>query len=500
MNNNEPILKITNISKSFPGVKALDRINLNVGKGEVHALLGENGAGKSTLVKIIVGAYKKDEGSIIFNNQNREFNSPAEAYKSGISVIYQETSLIPQLTVLQNIFLGMEHSYSFLKIIDHKRLIREYQEVCGKLGFHFNRNELARNLSIAEQKMVEILKAMVHNASFIIMDEPTDSLADNEIRHLFEIIRDLKNHQITVLYITHYLDEVFQITDRITVLRDGKKVDTVNTTEVNTQDIVKMMVGQEISSSARQTTKTKEKREAIRVEHLTRKNVLSDISFTAYEGEILGVTGVIGAGKTELGRAIFGADKIDSGQIFLYGEPCHIYSPVEAVKHGVGMLPEDRKNFGLLLNHEVYKNITMSALERFISSMIIRKGEEPSVTEQMVNRLDIKITSPYQSAKYLSGGNQQKIVVGKWLTANPRILIMDEPTRGIDVGSKNEVHKIMKRLAEEGTCIIFISSEVPEIVEVSDRILVMKKGRIHAEYSRGVTQKEIIQAILEGEK
>ena len=500
MSKNEPILKITNISKSFPGVKALDHIDLEIGKGEVHALLGENGAGKSTLVKILVGAYKKDSGTLMFNGQNREFHAPAEAYKSGISVIYQETSLIPQLSILQNIFLGMEYSHTFFNIIDNKRLIREYDEVCEKLGFYFNRNELARNLSVAEQKMVEILKAMVHNASFIIMDEPTDSLADNEIQHLFTIIRDLKKHQMTVLYITHYLDEVFQITDRVTVLRDGKKVDTVDTKDVNTQAIVRMMVGQEIVHEAHRTGTQKEQHEALRVEDLSREDILFDISFQAYEGEILGITGVIGAGKTELARAIFGADKVDHGSIFLYGEPSQFRSPMEAVKSGMGMLPEDRKNLGLLLNHEVYKNMTLSALQRFIAGLLLQKAEELKATSDMVERLDIKIASPYQSVKYLSGGNQQKIVVGKWLTAAPKILIMDEPTRGIDVGSKNEIYKIMKRLAEDGTCIIFISSEVPEIVEVSDRILVMKKGRIHAEYQRGATQKEILQTILEGEK
>ncbi len=305
---------------------------------------------------------------------------------------------------------------------------------------------------------------------------------------------------MTVLYITHYLDEVFQITDRITVLRDGKKVDTVDTKDVNTQDIVKMMVGQEIVHEAHRTGMQKEQHEALRVEHLSREPVLADISFQAYEGEILGITGVIGAGKTELARAIFGADKVDHGSIFLYGEPSQFRSPMEAVKSGMGMLPEDRKNLGLLLNHEVYKNMTLSALQRFIAGFLLQKAEELKATSDMVERLDIKIADPYQSVKYLSGGNQQKIVVGKWLTVSPKILIMDEPTRGIDVGSKNEIYKIMKRLAEDGTCIIFISSEVPEIVEVSDRILVMKKGRIHAEYQRGATQKEILQTILEGEK
>lgn len=500
MDTREPILRIENVSKSFPGVKALDRINLEINSGEVHALLGENGAGKSTLVKIIVGAYKKDEGQIYFNGNACEFHSPAEAYQRGMSIIYQETSLIPQLTVLENIFLGMEYTHSWLGVIDNKRIVREYNEVCQKLGFHFHRHTLARHLSVAEQKMVEILKAMVHQASFIIMDEPTDSLTETEIRHLFEIIRDLKNHQITVLYITHYLEEVFEITDRATVLRDGKKVETVRTADVETRDIVRMMVGQELSSEHPISTKQQEQREVLRVEHLTRQPAFTNVSLQACQGEILGITGVIGAGKTELARAIFGADGPDSGQVFLDGQPCQIHSPQEAVRYGIGMLPEDRKRLGLLLKQEVYKNLSIAALDQFIRHHILRTAQELRATEDVVKQLDIKISSPYQAVQYLSGGNQQKIVIGKWLTAQPRILIMDEPTRGIDVGSKNEIYKIIKRLAEAGTCILFISSEVPEIVEIADRILVMKKGRIAAEYHRGITQRALMQAILESDQ
>lgn len=494
----EPILQIENVSKFFPGVQALDQIDLDIYQGEVHALLGENGAGKSTLVKIIVGAYAKDTGRIIFNGQPCEFTSPAQAYQRGMSIIYQETSLIPQLTVLENIFLGLEYTHSFLGMLDNKRIMREYDTVCEKFGFHFHPNTLARNLSVAEQKMVEILKAMVHNASFIIMDEPTDSLTDTEIRHLFEIIRDLKHHQMTVLYITHYLEEVFEITDRLTVLRDGKKVDTVKTSDVDTRNIVRMMVGQELSRAQQAVGRQEKTPEVIRVEQFTRKPAFANISFQAHQGEILGITGVIGAGKTELARAIFGADRPDSGQIYLDGRPCRIRSPQEAIGYGLGMLPEDRKRSGLLLNHEVYKNLTIAALDQFITRQILSTARELRATEEMVKQLDIKIASPYQSVKYLSGGNQQKIVIGKWLTARPRILIMDEPTRGIDVGSKNEVYKIMKQLAEAGTCILFISSEIPEIVEISDRILVMKKGRIASEYRRGVTQRELMHTILEG--
>lgn len=493
----ENILSIRHINKTFPGVKALDDVELEVRKGEVHALLGENGAGKSTLVKIIVGAYQKDDGTILFKGQPCAFQSPGDAYHSGLSIIYQETSLIPQLSILQNIFLGMEPTLPG-GIIDTGRILREYERVCQQVGFHFNPHRHVKELSVAEQKMVEILKAMVHQASFIIMDEPTDSLADAEIRHLFKIIRDLKRQQMTILYITHYLDEVFEITDRLTVLRDGKHVTTVKTGEVTTREVVKMMIGQELVHSSQEQGLKKKSREALRVEHLSRKQVVSDVSFRAYEGEILGITGVIGAGKTELARAIFGADPYESGKIFVNGSPCRLRSPVDAVKLGIGMLPEDRKHLGLLLDQEVYKNITLSAINRFISGMVLSKADELRATHEIIERLDIKVASPHQSVKYLSGGNQQKIVIGKWLTAMPKILIMDEPTRGIDVGSKHEVYKIVKQLAEEGTCIIFISSEVLEIIDVADRILVMRKGTIAAQYHRGVTQKEIMQAMLEG--
>ena len=390
----EPILQIENVSKSFPGVQALDHIDLDIYQGEVHALLGENGAGKSTLVKIIVGAYTKDTGQIMFNGQPCEFASPAQAYQRGMSIIYQETSLIPQLTVLENIFLGMEYTRSFWGMIDNTRIMREYDTVCEKFGFHFHSNTLARNLSVAEQKMVEILKAMVHNASFIIMDEPTDSLADTEIRHLFEIIRDLKHHQMTMLYITHYLEEVFEITDRLTVLRDGRKVDTVKTSDVETHDIVRMMVGQELSRAPQAAGHAENAPEVIRVEHFTRKPAFANISFQAHQGEILGITGVIGAGKTELARAIFGADRPDSGRIYLDGQPCRIRSPQEAVEYGMGMLPEDRKRSGLLLNHEVYKNLTLAALDQFIIRQILSTARELSATEEMVKQLRYKNRQP----------------------------------------------------------------------------------------------------------
>jgi ribose transport system ATP-binding protein len=452
------------------------------------------------LVKIIAGVYPKDSGDLVFDEQGIEFNSPADAFKTGISIIHQETSLIPQLTVAENVFLGLEPSRAFPGVIDGGRLLREFGKVSDRLDFHLPPHRQVWELSVAERKMTEILKAMVHDASFIIMDEPTDSLSEAEIRHLFKIIKDLQSQGMTVLYITHYLDEVFEISDRGTVLRDGQKVGTVNIEEVEIEDIVHMMIGQEAmrQESALHSPEQNHLEEALRVEGLCRSGTIESIYFTSYRGEILGITGVLGAGKTELARMIFGADNPDSGTIYLSGERVIIRNPVDAVRHGIGMIPEDRKNQGLLMEMEIYKNITLPSLKTVAGGWVLNRNKELAACEAMVKRLDIRISSPDQWAKNLSGGNQQKVVIAKWLLGNPRILILDEPTRGIDVGSKAEVHRIMRRLADQGTSVLFISAEVPEIVQISDRILVMRNGRLVGEYPRGVSQKQIMHMLLEG--
>lgn len=498
MENEDTILKIKNVTKCFPGVKALDSINVELKKGEVHALLGENGAGKSTLVKIISGVYKKNKGEILLNDKICDFNSPKEAFKNGISVIHQETSLIPQLTVLQNIFLGMEYLTTPLNIFNEKKMSAIFNAHCLKLNFDLPQNTQARELSVAEQKMTEILKAMVHEASFIIMDEPTDSLSETEINKLVSIIQDLKKNNITILYITHHLEEVFKICDRFTVLRDGKKIDTKNTSDVNKDDIVKMMIGGEIIKLPERNINKTNNYPIIKIQGITQSGKINNISFKGYKGEILGITGVIGSGKTELAKLIFGVEKPDSGEIYIEGKLSKIKSPVHAVEAGIGMLQEDRKNFGLLLEHEVYKNITLTALGKFTKYNILSTKKELNTTLDIINKLNIKVTNANQTVKNLSGGNQQKIVIGKWLVANPKILIMDEPTRGIDVGAKVEVYKIMRNLADNGTCIIFISSEVPEIIQVSDRILIMKNGKLITEYNRGASQEEITHVLLGG--
>lgn len=493
----EILLRLSGISKIFPGVQALDGIDLEIARGEVHALLGENGAGKSTLVKVIAGVHPSDGGTLVFEGRERHFASPGEASAAGIAVIHQETSLIPTLTVMQNVFLGIERR-SFLNVIDDRRTRREYLAACERLSFNLPPARLARELSVAEQKMTEILKAMVRNASFLIMDEPTDALSDAEIDHLFRIMQDLRKEMVTVLYITHYLDEVFAVADRITVLRDGKKVGTRRTVELDRNAIVKMMIGQEIEDRADSRPHATRGHEALRAEKLVRGHAVNGISFSAYQGEILGIAGVLGSGKTELARLLFGADRPDAGAIYVDGQSCRISSPSDAAAHGIGMVPEDRKRLGLVLGHEVYKNVTIASLSRFSHWIFVSKAEELAAVDRVVKKLSIRIRGPAQAVKYLSGGNQQKVVIAKWLVADKKVLIMDEPTRGIDVGSKIEIHRIMRALADAGACIIFISAEVPEIVRVSDRILVMQGGGIVAELARGATQEQVVHMMLKG--
>jgi ribose transport system ATP-binding protein len=493
-------LKIVKLKKAFPGVIALNEIDLEINKGEVHALVGENGAGKSTLIKLVVGAYKKDSGEIYFDNQKVEFTSPAQAFQSGLSVIYQENSLIPQLTVIQNIFLGVEY-FTSLGILDEKKIYEQYLSITKQLGFELPPFEKVRNLGVAEQKLVEILKALIHKVKFIIMDEPTASLSENEVEHLFKIISELKSNKISVLYITHLLGEVFKITDRITVLRDGKKINTVPIKDVNREKVVTMMVGESLKNAYTSVFTEVKKREKVvlQAKNLKRQPRVNGISFELFAGEVLGIAGLRGAGKTELSRLLFGADRLEDGSIFINNKPVRFRSPLDAVNHGVSLVPEDRKKDALILMLELYKNITLPTLEQFTSKGIILSGKEIAATRKAIEKLDIKTSGVNQITRYLSGGNQQKVAISKWLQANPIVLIMDEPTQGIDVKAKLEIYNIVRKLAETGVCIIFISSEVSEVVKVSDRVIVLSQGKISAEFKHGVSQEEIMRTILKEE-
>ncbi len=493
-------MKIVKLKKAFPGVIALNEIDLEINKGEVHALVGENGAGKSTLIKLVVGAYKKDSGEIYFDNQKVEFTSPAQAFQSGLSVIYQENSLIPQLTVIQNIFLGVEH-FTSLGILDEKKIYEQYLSITKQLGFELPPFEKVRNLGVAEQKLVEILKALIHKVKFIIMDEPTASLSENEVEHLFRIISELKSNKISVLYITHLLGEVFKIADRITVLRDGKKINTVPIKDVNREKVVTMMVGESLKNAYTSVFTEVKKREKVvlQVKNLKRKPRVNGISFELLAGEVLGIAGLRGAGKTELSRLLFGADRLEDGSIIINNKPVRFRSPLDAVNHGVSLVPEDRKKDALILMLELYKNITLPTLEQFTSKGVILSGKEIAATRKAIEKLDIKTSGVKQITRYLSGGNQQKVAISKWLQGNPIVLIMDEPAQGIDVKAKLEIYNIVRKLAETGVCIIFISSEVSEVVKVSDRIIVLSQGKISAEFKHGVSQEEIMRTILKEE-
>ena len=471
---------------------------MEIYKDEVHALVGENGAGKSTLIKVLVGAYKRNSGEIYFNDQKAEFDSPAQAFQNGINVIYQENSLIPQLTVIQNIFLGMER-FTPLGLIDENKIYQEYLSISKKLGFELPPHEEARNLGVAEQKLVEILKALIHKTKFIIMDEPTASLSENEIEHLFRIISELKSNHISVLYISHILGEVFRIADRITVLRDGKKIKTVFTKEVNRDEVITMMVGESLKDTylSPSTGRKKSQQPILKVENLRRKPRVNGVSFEASPGEVLGITGLMGAGKTELSRLIFGADKLEGGQILINDKPVRFHSPLDAVNQGISLVPEDRKKDALVLMLELYKNITLSTLAQFSNKGVLSFEKESDITRQSIKKLDIRTSGVNQVVKYLSGGNQQKVVISKWLQTEPKVLIMDEPTRGIDVKAKVEIYNIVGKLAESGVSVIFVSSEVSEVVKVSDRILVLSRGKVSGEFKRGVSQEEIMRIILQ---
>ncbi len=492
------IIEIRNFSKSFPGVQALKDVSMDIRVGEVHALLGENGSGKSTLTKCIVGAYHRDSGTMIYDGIESSFLSPAESFKNGISVIYQERSLIPKLTVEQNVFLGDELLSAGL--LSGKQMRKRYTALCEKFGFDLPPDEKIYGLGVAQQKLVEIMKALSRNSKVVIMDEPTASLSKQEADHLFKIIRDLREKEISILYITHILEEVFRITDRITILRDGRKVSTLDTAQTGKEEIVNLMVGEVFHDAEYISSYASYDRQPV----LSAKNVVKlprvrDISLDIYPGEVLGITGLTGSGKTELARVLFGAEKIESGEIFVEGRRVDLNSPVDAIRAGIALIPEDRKSDGLVLLLEVFKNITLPAIGEFtVGPGLLSVRREYVKSQEYHKRLNIRSASMNQQTKYLSGGNQQKVVIAKWLLTNPKLLIMDEATQGIDVKAKSEIYGIVRELAESGFSVLFISSEVQEVLRVSDRIIVTRDGEIVGEFGRGTRQDEILRTTLGG--
>ena len=471
------ILSMKGITKSFSGVAALKNAALDLKAGEVVALMGENGAGKSTLMKILTGIYSKDSGEIQYMGQEVCFKGPAESEEAGISIVHQELNMMNDLTVAQNLFIGREEMNGFL--IDDKKMSEKARELFKVLKIDINPAEKIGNLTVGKQQMVEIAKAISSKAKVIIFDEPTAALTDSEIEELFKVIRDLKKQGTGMVYISHRMDEINVISDRVIVMRDGEYVGTLITKECSKDDIIKLMVGRAIFGEPKTASNVaKDAPVVLKCENLNRGKAVKDVSFELRKGEILGFSGLMGAGRTEVARLIFGADKKDSGKIFINGKEVTINTPEDAVAHGIGYLSEDRKRYGLIVDKSVEENTVISSLNDFVKGIFIDKAKSKEVSKKYVESLKTKTPSVSQLVKKLSGGNQQKVVIAKWLVRNSDILIFDEPTRGIDVGAKSEIYALMEKLAKEGKSIIMISSELPEVLRMSDRVIVMCEGRI----------------------
>ena len=496
-----PLLEVRGVSKAFPGVQALDNVDFEAYAGEVVALLGENGAGKSTLMKILSGAYHMDKGEIWLKGRQVTPQNPHHAQQLGISIIYQEFNLTPNQSVSTNIFLGREPYEKGLgglvRFVDRQYMRREAVRLLKRVGARFSVDALVRDLSVAEQQMVEIAKALADKAEVIIMDEPTSALGEEEVVVLFDIVRSLKEQGLAIIFITHRLEEIFHIADRLIVFRDGKRVGGLPIGEATTQKIISLMVGRPLEEVFQHSDSQKGD-VVLEVRGLTRRGVIEDVSFSLHRGEILGLAGLVGAGRTETVRTIFGADPLDAGEIFIDGKKVEIHSPEAAVKLGLSLVPENRQSQGLMLIHDVERNIVIPNLDWLFPSRLVNPQRTHDLGQQYVERLNIRTPDLAQKVMFLSGGNQQKVVLAKWLAANPKVLILDEPTRGIDVGAKAEVHAIMNDLAQQGIGIIMISSEMPEILAMSDRIVVMYEGRVTGVLSRAEATQERIMAYASG--
>jgi len=499
----EPLLAMRGISKSFPGVRALDNVDLAVGAGEIHALLGENGAGKSTLLKILSGAQRPDAGTIAFAGEELALTSPHHAQRLGIVTIYQEFTLAPDMSVAENVFIGREPGLGVF--VNWRRMAEETRAITRRIGLDVNPMRLVRDLSVAEQQMVEIARALSMQSRLIVMDEPTSALSASEVEKLFRIIRDLKAAGISVIFVTHRLEEVMEICDRYTVLRDSRLVGSGAVAETDIDGIIRMMVGREVNAlfAHREAAETGET--ALELQRLTRKRSrldasaveLQDVSFAVRRGEILGLAGLVGAGRTETARAIFGADPFDAGRVLVGGEPVAIRSPRDAIAHGIGLVPEDRKQQALFLALAIRMNISMAALPRLSRwAGFIDERAETRLVGEYRRALNIRMASPDQLVGNLSGGNQQKVVLARWLALRPKVLIVDEPTRGIDIGAKVEVHNLLFEMARQGIAVIAISSELPEILAIADRIVTMREGRVTGEIMRDAATQEGLMAMM----
>ena len=497
---NEELLRLVGITKKFPGVNALTNVHMQVNKGEIHALLGENGAGKSTLMKILSGAYTLDEGEIYWEGKPVTIRDPKRAQELGIAIIYQEFNLIPQLSIAENVWIGREpRANNALRLIDWDLINNSTQALLEKLNLSLDPRQPVEGLGVAEQQMVEIVKSLSLDAKLLIMDEPTSALSETEIQQLYKIMRDLKSRGVSVIFISHRLDEVFEICDKGTILRDGEYIDTVTIGEVTTDDLVRLMVGRTLDQQYPKEFFTPGEK-ALEVTNLNWGDQLRDINFYARTGEILGIAGLVGAGRTELMKAIFGAVRVDSGEVSVFGKKAHIRSPKDAIDAGIGLLPEDRKQEGLVLLLSVADNISLPSLKGLLGKFrLIDLNAEKNIIKEFVRKMRISTPSEDQGVQYLSGGNQQKVVLAKWLASQSKVLIFDEPTRGIDVGAKVEVYHLMNELVRQGVAVIMVSSEMPELLGMSDRILVVHNGEIVDEFLRPeFSQEAILTAAMGG--
>jgi ribose transport system ATP-binding protein len=487
-----PVLSVQGISKSFPGVQALDNVSLEVSSGEVLVLVGENGAGKSSLMKILSGIYTKDEGSILLDGEEIEVLSPHHAQELGITIIHQEMNLMPHLTVAQNIWIGREPTKA--GILSDKDLNRKTSDFLKQIGIPIEATALVGHLTVAKQQMVEIAKALSFNARVLIMDEPTSALTDAEVETLFRLIEELKAQGTAIIYISHRMNELKRLADRVTVLRDGKYIGTLPREEIDISTIIEMMVGRQIDEGARPDLRNFDNAPVVlKVEGLSTRTLLRDVNFELRRGEILAFAGLMGSGRTETARALIGADPSQTGHIEVNGKVRKIKQPADAVNAGIGYLSEDRKAYGLMLEQDVTFNTVLASLPTFTGPIgIMREGRVKAIVTEQVEALKVKTPSINQRVKLLSGGNQQKVVITKWLVKNCEILIFDEPTRGIDVGAKEEIYRLLRRLSDEGKSIIMISSELPEVLRVADRVLVMANGEVTGTLTNAEASQESI--------
>jgi ribose transport system ATP-binding protein len=490
----EPLVLMEGIDKSFPGVRALENSRFELWPGEVHALVGENGAGKSTLMKVLTGVFQKDAGRIIYKGKEVKIPNPRVAQELGISIVHQELNLMPHLTVAQNIFIGREaRRKGFSLFLDEESMNERAQELLDLFHINIDPRIRVKELTVAKQQMVEIAKALSFNAEVLIMDEPTAALSEAEVEELFRILRKLKEKGMGIIYISHRLEELKEIADRVTVMRDGHYIGTLDIHEATIDKIINMMVGRNIYETSSREHIDKETEVVLEVKNLNRGREIRDVSFKLKKGEILGLAGLVGAGRTEVARAIFGADSVESGEVYVRGQRVRIKSPADAIRHGIAYLSEDRRRYGLMLGLSVEDNVVLPSMSEFLRfNFFVHRKKSKERCAEYVDKLRIKTPTLAQKVKNLSGGNQQKVIVAKWLLKNCEILIFDEPTRGIDVGAKSEIYKLLNELVEEGKSIIMISSELPEILRMSHRILVMCEGRITGEIDAREATEELV--------